>query len=160
MRHHQGPGHVLVGVRGGPAPVGSVGSILKDVPIHQPVTTQMDLLVFPQSVEQGLVVHVNGDQHSIRDAFRHGREDGKARIVGPLNAQIAARSGGSDAIGVPNVIGGQDVRVVVVRGANAVVETTVLRKRIVGGRAIHASAGIKISDRPQECQEDRQRKSI
>ena len=72
--HEQREGHVLVAV-GGRAGAEDRISVGADVPVHQPVVVQEQLLVLPEIVEGVLVVGVDGQQHPVPDPLRVARVD-------------------------------------------------------------------------------------
>ncbi len=98
-------GHVLVRVRGGPGPSrGWTAPRRVDLPVHQAVAVEKELLVAPKGVERRLIVHRDGEDHSVGGAFRVRCING-AGGVRPEHAKKPARAVRRQQIGFPLGVG-------------------------------------------------------
>jgi len=130
VSHHQGEGHVFVpvGRRAGAQAARAVGF---DPPIHETaVAIEPLLLVLPELVEEVLVVHVDGNEHAVANAFGNRGIEGLTHvvIVGSSNAQMAIGTIRGDGVVVPAVVRGHHVCIAVAARVGAPAAFAVLRE--------------------------------
>jgi hypothetical protein len=108
--HQKSHGHIFIGV--GCAVGAFDAAVIIEIPIHHIMVRAIgDPLdrVFPKTIEQGLVIHHDGDEHPVADTFGNG----VVPHVRPLNTQSAGQGpaisfgpGVGNVMAVPTGIGG------------------------------------------------------
>src|SRR6185369_1010662 len=114
--------------------------LLGDLPVHEAVLAAVELLVLPEVVEDGLLVHVDGDLHAVGDPLRVAGVDRAG--VRPLDAPEAARARRGQQIHLPLHVRHLDVREARARGEHAVAQAGERRVGTrVGGRRAAGAGG-------------------